>query len=55
MNKLLLEEIKRFNLLSKYDNKNTLSENVEKSNFGLLKEENIFLDLLKIFGGEENV
>lgn len=55
MNKILLEEIKRFNLLSKYDNKNTLTENVEKQNIGLLLEQGIFKDLLRIFGGEERL
>lgn len=55
MNKILLEEIKRFNLLSKYDNKNTLTENVEKHNIGLLLEQGIFKDLLRIFGGEERL
>ena len=52
MNKILIEEIKRFNLLSKYDSKNTLSENVKNSNSGLLLEvggAGWFDDFVKLF------
>lgn len=48
MNKILKEEIERFQLLSKYDNKKTLDENYDN----VLKEQGLFGNLLK-WGGRE--